>query len=442
MSRTTTTPASQPLQPGDPAPAGGGDTAGGATAVDKPAADKGLIDVSKVSAEQAVARLVAHGVEVGASDLFFTAHDDAMGVQMRHLGIVRPVSRMPAELGRKCVAHIKARAAMDITERRRPLDGRWIFDRGDGKGVDLRVNSIPTLYGEDLALRVLPREGKAVGLEKLGMNPQQRDQYRSMIYGSGGLILVTGPTGSGKTATLYASLRELADGTRKINTIEDPVEYSIEGLRQSQVNPAIDLGFLDLLRSVLRQNPDVIMIGEIRDAETAKTAVHAANSGILVFATLHAPAAASAVQTMRSLGAHQHFLAASLRGVVAQRLVRTLCPHCRQAFDVSDAPQTFEEVRHLLNDDEGRTFWAASGCDQCGRTGYGGQTGVFEVMHVTPTLRHLIADSRPAREVRSKAVEEGMLQFRQSALLKVARGETTTEEVFRVIPTESLLLED
>src|SRR4051794_10367439 len=171
MSRTTT-PASQPLQPGDPAPAG--TTATGAAAPDK--ADKGLIDVSKVSAEQAVARLEAHAVEAGARDLFFSAYDDAMGVQMRHLGIVRPVSRMPPEFGRKRVAHVKARAGMDITERRRPLDGRWIFDRGDGKAVDLRINSMPTLYGEDLALRILPRAAKFVGIDNLGMTPQQRDQ--------------------------------------------------------------------------------------------------------------------------------------------------------------------------------------------------------------------------------------------------------------------------
>jgi type II secretory ATPase GspE/PulE/Tfp pilus assembly ATPase PilB-like protein len=255
-------------------------------------------------------------------------------------------------------------------------------------------------------------------------------------------VLITGPTGSGKTGTLYASLIKLNDGRRKINTIEDPIEYSIDGLRQSQVNSAIDLGFAELLRSVLRQSPDVIMIGEIRDEETARTAVHAANSGMLVFATLHAPSAAGAVQSMRSLGAHSHFLAQSLRGVVAQRLVRTLCPKCKTSFDLSDAPHTFDEVRPWLAADEGKALFAARGCEACNMSGYSARTGVFEVMPVDKHLRALIADGATTAQLREKAVEQKVMKFKQSAMMKVARGETSTEEVFRVIPSEHLLVED
>lgn len=418
-----------------------------------------LIDLGKAAPEGAVAQLIRHAAEIGASDLFFCATAEHVTVQMRHLGIVRPLSLLPIEQGRRCLAFIKAATGMDTSERRRPQDGRWIFDldaaqgtRGPGRlarpateagrGLDLRISAIPTLHGEDMAMRLLQHDHEHLVLEQLGMMPSQLEQYRAMLQNPGGLILITGPTGSGKTATLYSSLIRLNDGSRKINTIEDPIEYAVEGLRQSQVNPAIDLGFSELLRSVLRQNPDVIMVGEIRDEETAQTAVHAANSGTLVFATVHAPAAPAAVQSLRNLGAHPHFLAASLRGVVAQRLVRTLCPDCRTSFDLSDAPYTFEEIRPLLGAEEGRQLFSAAGCPTCGMTGYADRTGVFEVMPVTGAIRDLIAYARPARELRDKAVEEGMIQFRQAALLKVARGQTSIEEVFRVIPAEHLLLED
>jgi type II secretory ATPase GspE/PulE/Tfp pilus assembly ATPase PilB-like protein len=213
-------------------------------------------------------------------------------------------------------------------------------------------------------------------------------------------------------------------------------------LRQSQVNPAIDLGFAHLLRSVLRQNPDVIMIGEIRDEETARTAVHAANSGMLVLATLHAPSAAGAVQSMRSLGAHSHFLAQSLRGVVAQRLVRTLCCKCKTSFDLSDAPNTFDDVKQWLNGEEGKALWMHHGCETCSFTGYDSRTGVFEVMPINKELRTMIAEGAPSVAIRDKAVENRMLRFRQSAMIQVARGLTSTEEVFRVIPSEHLLLEE
>jgi type II secretory ATPase GspE/PulE/Tfp pilus assembly ATPase PilB-like protein len=262
-----------------------------------------------------------------------------------------------------------------------------------------------------------------------------------MIDAPAGLVLMTGPTGSGKTATQYAALLRLNDGRRKINTIEDPVEYLVDGIRQSQVNPSVDLGFSELLRAVLRQSPDIIMVGEIRDAETAQIAVHAANSGTLVFATVHAASAPGAVQSMRSLGVHSHFLANALRGVVSQRLVRTFCEACRVSFDLSDAPHTFEEVKPFLSDGEGAALYAPRGCEACNAEGYAARTGVFEVMSITRTLREVISDGASAGDIRASAVEDGMLEFRHAALLKVARGLTSVEEVFRVIPPEHLLLD-
>jgi type II secretory ATPase GspE/PulE/Tfp pilus assembly ATPase PilB-like protein len=231
-------------------------------------------------------------------------------------------------------------------------------------------------------------------------------------------------------------------GKKRINTIEDPIEYTLEGVRQSQVNPIIGLGFSELLRSVLRQAPDVIMIGEIRDPETASIAIRAANSGHLVLATIHATAAAGAIQSMRALGVHPHFLATALRCIVAQRLVRTLCPQCKTYFDLSNAPHTFDEVRHLLAPDEGKLLWAAQGCPACHQSGYDARTGVFEIMPISREIRHLISEGHSVRDIRARAAKEQMLEFRHSALLKVARGETSTEEVFRTIPHENLLGEE
>ena len=255
---------------------------------------------------------------MGCSDLFFAANDQHTAVLVRHLGIMLPISAMPSDLAKRCNSHIKAAAGMDLTQTRRPMDGRWIYRKPDNSAIDLRISVIPTLYGEDFAIRLLSRGAKLFQLENLGMGKDQYNAYTNMISSPSGLILITGPTGSGKTATLYSSLIRLNDGERKINTIEDPIEYAIDGLRQSQVNMMVNppLAFGELLRSVLRQSPDIIMIGEIRDEETATTAVHAANSGMLVFATLHAPGAAGAIQSMRSLGVPSHFLSTCVRGVV------------------------------------------------------------------------------------------------------------------------------
>jgi type II secretory ATPase GspE/PulE/Tfp pilus assembly ATPase PilB-like protein len=387
--------------------------------------------------EAAVARLLEEAARMGASDLFFAPNEDHVAVSVRHLGLVRPLAVLPGGLGHHCIAAIKARAGMNVVEHRRPLDGRWIYDHAGGR-IDLRITTIPTLHGEDCSVRLLDHQARVLQLEDLGLVRRQFNDLLAMLNSPSGLLLVTGPTGAGKTTTLYSCLRYLNDGRRKINTIEDPVEYEVEGVRQTQVQPRLDLGFPELLRSVLRQAPDVIMIGEIRDAQTAATAVHAANSGHLVLATLHAPLAAGAVQSMRAWGAHPHFLAGSLLGVVAQRLVRTLCVECRTLFPLTHAPHTFDEVRPWLEPGQGLSLLSARGCPACHQTGYAGRTGVFEVLRVGTVLRGLIADGQPTAVLREQAVREGLIELRQAALLQVALGRTTAEEVVRAVPPEYL----
>lgn len=395
------------------------------------------LDVSRFDPESAINALINHAAGLGVSDLFLCTNEDHVSVAVRHLGVVRPVGKMPADLGRRCLAHIKALAGMDIAEKRRPLDGRWIHER-DEETLDLRINTIPTMHGEDFTLRLLDRNSRLLSLDQLGLLQRDYNALLALLNNPSGLIVVCGPTGSGKTTTLYAALSYLNNGQRKINTIEDPIEYALEGIRQSQVNPRIDIDFADLLRSVLRQAPDVIMIGEIRDPASAEIAVRAANSGQLVLSTLHAPVAAGAISTLLNLGVPPHFLASSMLGAMAQRLVRTLCPACRMSFDVSESPHSFDEVRRYLEPGQGEKIYGPSGCPKCRMLGYTGRSGVFEVMMVTPALRRMIMERQPVTLIRQKAIEEGMIEFRQAALLKVAQGETSVEEVFRAIPTEFL----
>lgn len=406
-----------------------------------------MLDISGLSAEYAVSRVVGEAVRLKASDLFFFANEDFYSIQVKHLGLLRPLSIVSRDAGRQFTQHIKAQAGMDVAERRRPQDGRWIYhaepdETGAVAVVDLRINTIPTLYGEDFTLRLLSRSSGLFGVDQLGMSRPQLAAFEQMIASPSGLILITGPTGSGKTATLYAAMRQLHDGTKKINTIEDPIEFAIDGIRQSQVDYSRGLTFGTFLRSVLRQSPDILMIGEIRDADTAQTAVIAANSGHLVLATLHAPVAAAAIQSVRSLGVHPHFLATSLRGVISQRLIRTLDPTHRIEFEMDRASDTFQDVKHLLGPGEGEKLYAPRPAPENHYTGYVGQAGVFEVMDISRSIRSLIANAAPTAEIRQKAVEEGMLEFRQSALLKVAQGVTSIEEIFRVIPSEHLLIDE
>lgn len=397
-----------------------------------------IVEEFSGGAEEGVAALLDRLSLIGASDLFFATNENDVRLSMRHLGIMHSVGVLNRDDGRRWIAHIKVLAGIPLDNKFKPKEGRWIRRHTNGRKTDLRVNSLPTLYGEDFAIRLLERDGSLQQLEQIGLQNHELQKLYAMLNSPGGLVLVTGPTSSGKTTTLYAALHYLNNGARKINTIEDPIEYAVEGIRQSQVNLHWDCDFPELLRSVLRQAPDVIMIGEIRDPITAQTAVRAANSGHLVLATLHSGTACGAIQSMLNLGVHPHFFSSSLRGVIAQRLVRTLCAKCRIGFDLSEAPLTFEEVQPWLEANEGQQLYTARGCAACGNSGYDKRTGVFEVLHVTTALRKLMNSGAVSDELERQATTEGLIEFRRAGLLKVARGVTNTEEILRVIPAENL----
>ena len=398
------------------------------------ASDLSKLQFHGISPELAVAVLVDHAVRSGASDLFLRCEENSVEASMRHLGIVRPIASLPSELGNRCMFHIRAAAGMKFDERRKPQDGRWVKSRPDGEVVDLRLSTMPTLHGESLAMRILVRDAHLTKLESLGLVGPQLGTLLSWLHNPSGLVLLSGPTGSGKTTTLYACLHYLNDGRRKIHTIEDPIEYAVNGIVQSQVDDINGPDFKQLLRAVLRQGPDVVMVGELRDAMAAETAVRAANSGQLVFATLHAPVAVGAIQSLLGLGIHPHFLSSSLLGVISQRLVRTLSSYNRQPLDLSHAPRTFEDVRRWLDPgSEPQAYAAVRGAD--GEEIYVGRSAVFELLSLTPALRQMIAEGRPFGDLAEKALEEGMLDFRRSSLVKVAQGVTTFDEILRVIPT-------
>jgi type II secretory ATPase GspE/PulE/Tfp pilus assembly ATPase PilB-like protein len=406
-----------------------------------PAPEFRVAELAKMTTEDAIQTLFRRAADLRASDLFFLSDPRYMTVSVRRLGSIERLAVLSTEFGRQIMSYIKAFAEMDISEKRRPADARWILHLAERK-LDLRINFTPTLHGEDLTIRISDQAHGLYQLNELGLSEPDRAKLEYMLHNPHGLLVVTGPTGAGKTTTLYACLRHLNDGTRKINTLEDPVEYSLDGVRQSQVNPKIGLDFAELLRNVLRQAPDVIMIGEIRDTETMDTAIRAANSGLLVLATLHAPTAAASIQSMLALGANPFFLSNCLLGVVSQRLVRTLCPKCRVAYDMTSSPVTFQEVASLLEPGQGQTIYGPDGCEECFHNGYSGRTGLFELMPANRELRRMISHSAGTREIEAAAVRGGMIDLRKGALLKVAQGLTSTEEILRDVSADHLGIED
>ncbi|MHC4874860.1 MAG: GspE/PulE family protein [Planctomycetota bacterium] len=379
-------------------------------------------------------RLITVAADIGASDLFFLSEQDKLQTSVRHMGVNRQLRSYSPDFGRRLISHMKVLGGMDISDRIHPAEGRWVFNRPEKSPLDVRMNSIPTLFGEDLTCRILNRETGLRDLDQLGLLTHEYHSLISLLKSSSGLILISGPTGSGKTTTMYSCLRHLNDGRRKLNTLEDPVEYVLEGARQSQINVKQDVDFASLLVACLRQAPDVIMIGEIRDPETARIAVRAANSGHLVLATLHAPFAAATVQSMLALGVNPHFLATSLVGVVSQRLIRRLCMNCRTAIDMSSAEAMFDDVRRWLSDGDGRTMYASGKCEECLFTGYSSQMCLCEILVADDTVQEMLSKDEPAHQIGKAAVDAGMIDFQRGALIRVARGETTTEEMFRVLP--------
>ncbi len=389
---------------------------------------------------EVLAAIIERAADLHVSDLFLLAEETGIRVAFRRMGGIETVAALPMETGRSVITLLKAEAGIDLGDRRRPHEGRRIQAVGD-RVIDLRINIIPTLFGEDVAARLLDRKFGLRTLEQIGLTRIELNKMQAMLKNPSGLILVTGPTGTGKTTTLYAAVQYLNDGTRKINTLEDPVEYAVAGLRQSQANTKIGLDFPELLRNVLRQSADVIMIGEIRDEETAATAVRAANSGTVVLSTLHSPVAAGAVQSLTALGVNRYFLSNCLLGVVAQRLVRTLCPKCRVAYDISESPDTFSDIQTFLEPGFGTYIFGPGACEACLQQGYSGRTAIVELMVFNKALRQLVAKGCSSEELQTFAIQQGMLEFRRSAMVKVAMGVTSTEEILRELPTDQLGLD-
>lgn len=369
--------------------------------------------------------LLQQAVREKASDIHIEPYERYCVVRFRRDGTLCDIARPHRALHAAMSSRIKIMAQLDIAEKRLPQDGR-IALRLAGRTVDVRVSTIPTSYGERIVLRLLDKSSAQLDLEAIGMARDTQEGFRSLMSQPHGIVLVTGPTGSGKSTTLYAALREISSPTHNIVTVEDPIEYDLPGVGQIQVNPRIELTFARALRSILRQDPDVIMIGEIRDLETAQIAVQASLTGHLVLATLHTNDATSAVTRLADMGVEPFLLASSLRGVLAQRLVRCLCKHCRVPR------QSTEADRATLGEHAPEQLWTSTGCPQCNHTGYAGRTGLYELLTIDETLAQLIHSSAPEATLRDEAVGRGLRLLRDDAMRYLGDGVTSAEELLRV----------
>jgi general secretion pathway protein E len=385
--------------------------------------------VSDAPAIRAVNRLIAEAVDARASDIHLEPTDDALVVRFRVDGMLREMHRLPPAIRNAVIARIKVVAGLDIAERRLPQDGRMRL-AVRGHEIDLRVATAASIHGESAVLRILDRSKLALDFTALGFDPDLAAALRATIHRPHGIILVTGPTGSGKTTTLYAALAELNGVERKLLTVEDPIEYRLPGVVQTQVQPAIGLTFASALRSFLRQDPDVIMVGEIRDTETAEIAVQAALTGHMILSTLHTNTAAGAVGRLIDMKVEPFLLASVLTGVLAQRLVRRLCEHCRTPY-IPD-----KSTRHGLELPKKTEFWHPVGCAACNGSGYRGRLALFEFMPVDGVLARLILERADTRVIEDAAHAAGHRSLVQDGYAKAARGLTSIEEVLRVANDE------
>lgn len=377
--------------------------------------------------------LISKAVEKKASDIHVEPYEDSIKVRYRVDGIMFEVENLPKRLHPAISSRIKIMSKLNIAERRLPQDGRFKL-RQEGKEVDVRVSTIPTLYGESIVMRLLDTEG-VMSLESVGFNAASRSAFAALINQPHGMVLVTGPTGSGKSTTLYAGLSKIDISQKKVITIEDPIEYQLEGVNQIQVKPKIGLTFANGLRSIVRQDPDVMMIGEIRDFETANIAIHSALTGHMILSTLHTNDAPGAITRLIDMGVEGYLISSSLLGVLAQRLVRVICENCKEPHvperELCDRLSGEVDGVTELEGDSIVTYRGA-GCAECGNTGYKGRTGVFELMTVTDDIRQMIVDKKSSGEIRQKARENGMITLREDGWSKVLKGITSLEEIVRV----------
>ena len=380
------------------------------------AQEKGII--------QLVSLIIENAVKEKASDIHIEPEETYVSVRYRIDGILYEKECLPVKTQAALSSRIKLLAFMNIAERRLPQDGR-IKARFVGKEVDIRVSTIPTVHGESIVMRILDRDTAFISLEELGFDEVLLTTYNELISRPFGMLLMTGPTGSGKTTTLYASLDRINSPDKKIITIEEPVEYILKGTNQMHVRNKIGLTFANGLRHIVRQDPDVIMVGEVRDIETASIAVHAALTGHLLFSTLHTNDAVSAITRLVDIGIEQYLVSSTLIGAMAQRLVRRICPHCKEKYEAPEEAKAEigVKVTHL---------WRGRGCSHCMDTGYRGRIAIFELLAIDDELRDLVVAKATAHQIKDLAVSKGMRTLRQDGLLKAIKGVTTIDEVFRV----------
>jgi general secretion pathway protein E len=375
--------------------------------------------------------LFERAVEYRATDIHIEPFRGALQVRLRVDGLLRPVPPPPADMARAIVSRVKILAGLNIAERRLPQDGRARVRVGN-LDLDLRVATMPTAHGEAAILRVLERNQRLLDFSRLGFSPRDRAILERHLDAPHGLVIVTGPTGSGKTTTLASALARLNSPIRKILTIEDPIEYEIAGVNQTQVKPAIGLTFATALRSFLRQDPDVIMVGEMRDGETAKIGIQASLTGHLVLTTLHTNTAAAAVTRLMDMGVESFLLASTIRCIVGQRLVRVLCPDCRGTVTLDHATLSRDPRSAALGLRAGEKVGVPVGCERCSGSGYRGRQGVFEVLEVTDKIRRLIGTAADDAAIEREARAEGMTTMIEDGLAKCRAGLTSLEEILRV----------
>lgn len=370
-----------------------------------------------------------------ASDIHFEPFEDEFKIRVRADGVLYEMVPPPRHLANAIISRIKVMAELDIAERRLPQDGRIELNVG-GNPVDLRVSVLPTMFGESVVMRVLDRTVVQLDLNKIGFDPTTLSRFREMIRHPNGIVLVTGPTGSGKTTTLYSALNELNDIETKIITTEDPIEYDIEGLVQVPVNADIDVTFANVLRAILRHDPDVILVGEIRDYETAEIAVQSALTGHIVFSTLHTNDAPTAITRLRDMGVPPFLITATVEAILAQRLVRKICVECRTQFEPSD--ELLLELQLPIEQARQYKFYYGKGCQRCNNSGYKGRTGIYELLRVTDDIRDMVTSDASIDDMRNMARTQGMTTLREAGLKLIFDGVTTIDEVVRETVMEDL----